>query len=60
MNMSTNNLIKLGLGIALLALIFPALGWGDLVTLPDAVRWIVVILLALIGLKLIMDAINRL
>ncbi len=60
MNMSTNNLIRLVLGVGLLALIFPTLGYGGLVALPDPVRWIIVILLALVGLKLIMDAINRL
>jgi uncharacterized membrane protein YdcZ (DUF606 family) len=57
--MNTNSIIKLILGVLLLALIFPALGWGGFIAIPEVVKWILVILLALIGLKLIMDAVNR-
>lgn len=60
--MTTNNMIKLILGLVLLALILPASGLvgSAYFVLPTIVKWVVIIVLALVGLKLIVDAIGRL
>lgn len=58
--MTTNDIIRLIIGLVLLALILPALGIVGGVHLPQIVKWVIVILLALVGLKLVFDAIGRL
>lgn len=54
--MSTNALLKLILGLALLFAFFPT----GYLNLPQPVMYIVVILAAVLGIKLILDAINQL
>lgn len=54
--MSTNGLLKLILGIALLFTFFPA----GYLNLPQPAMYIVAILAAVLGIKLILDGINQL
>lgn len=53
--MTTNGLIKIALGAALLLVFFPS----GYLNLPDIARWIIVILAAVVGIKLILDGINQ-
>lgn len=53
--MSMDAIVKLILGIFLLSLFFPT----AYVAMPDLVRWIIVIIGAVIGVKLILDAVNQ-
>lgn len=53
--MTTDAIVRLILGIFLLSLFFPTAYFA----MPDIVRWIIVIIGAVVGIKLILDAVNQ-
>lgn len=54
--MSTDAIIKIVLGVALLLVFFPS----GYLNLPPVVNWIIIILAALLGIKLILDGVRQL
>lgn len=54
--MNTDAIIKIVLGVALLLVFWPA----GYLALPPVLNWILIIVAAIIGIKLILDGINRL
>lgn len=54
--MNTNAILTIAAGVALLLVFWPAGFFG----LPPVLNWILIIVAAIIGIKLILDGINRL